>query len=187
MFNWLQLVSFAIIAGVVQYIVRYFAEKGKNRAMKQDIEGITEKIESVKESYNKSLENHKIELQKEFESHKYILKLCQSLDNKLISLVSECLEAYISNSLAPPPFNDKKLISATMSLSSFLTTYENRYNVNITIKKLITISNNIHVNSDMDEPSYKLPDDEKQQLILSLNKTISLFLPPFKIEKKPEH
>lgn len=42
----------------------YESEKGKNLATKEDIAGITKEIESVKDSYNKSLETHKIELQK---------------------------------------------------------------------------------------------------------------------------
>ena len=45
----------------------YNEEKGKNLATKEDIADITNRIESVKDSYNKALESHKIELQKVFE------------------------------------------------------------------------------------------------------------------------
>lgn len=51
--------------------INYEGEKGRNLATKEDIAQITKEIESVKDSYNKALEAHKIELQKEFESHKY--------------------------------------------------------------------------------------------------------------------
>ena len=64
----------------------YEAEKGKNLATKEDISGITKEIESIKESYNKSLERHKIELQKDFESYKYRVRLCNSIDEQLIEL-----------------------------------------------------------------------------------------------------
>lgn len=64
--------------------INYEGEKGKNLATKEDIAQITEQIESVKDSYNKALEAHKIELQKEFESHKYIMNLCFSMDKEII-------------------------------------------------------------------------------------------------------
>ena len=65
---WLIILLFIII----QLIISYIIEREKNLATKKDISDITEKIESVKDSYNKALESHKIELQKEFESHKYL-------------------------------------------------------------------------------------------------------------------
>ena len=45
----------------------YAKKKGEDLATKEEIAGITKEIESVKDSYNKSLEEHKIELQKEFD------------------------------------------------------------------------------------------------------------------------
>ena len=65
----------------------YESEKGKNLATKEDIAGITKEIESVKASYNESLERHKIELQKEFEKTKYIINLCNTIDMSLLSLI----------------------------------------------------------------------------------------------------
>ena len=44
---WLQFTIFAIIAGLVQYIITYFKEKGKNLATKEDIGEITKEIKSV--------------------------------------------------------------------------------------------------------------------------------------------
>jgi molecular chaperone DnaK (HSP70) len=45
---WLQLTIFAVIAGLMQYIVSYFKEKGKNLATKEDIKEITNTVESIK-------------------------------------------------------------------------------------------------------------------------------------------
>lgn len=39
--------------------ISYEGEKGKNLATKEDIAQITQQIESIKDSYNKSLESHK--------------------------------------------------------------------------------------------------------------------------------
>ena len=59
-----------IIAGIVglgfflkNYLPNYFSEKGKNLATKEDISEITEKIESVKNSFALSQEKVKAELQ----------------------------------------------------------------------------------------------------------------------------
>lgn len=65
-------------------------KKGEDLATKEDIAGITKEIESVKDSYNKSLEEHKIELQKEFESYKYINELCNSIDKELLRKLVTC-------------------------------------------------------------------------------------------------
>ena len=73
--------------------INYEVEKGRNLATKEDIAQITKEIESVKDSYNKALEAHKMELQKEFESHKYIMTLCHSLDNTLLQYIASCLRA----------------------------------------------------------------------------------------------
>lgn len=76
-----------------RYIARnksYESEKGKNLATKEDIKDITQKIESVKDNYNKALENYKIELQKEFESYKYISDLCNNIDKELLQRLITC-------------------------------------------------------------------------------------------------
>ena len=85
---WITIILFAVISGLIQCIISFFIERGKNLATKKDISDITDKIESVKDSYNKALEAHKIELQKEFESHKYIMRLCHSLDETLLQHIS---------------------------------------------------------------------------------------------------
>lgn len=178
-----------------RYIARskfYESEKGKNLATKEDIEDITQKIESIKESYNKSLEVHKIELLKDFESHKYIQSLCHTLDNKLLSLVSTCLNADASN-VIDEQTDDDKLISNTYKLSNFLNTHKSRYESCPTIKDLTDISSSIKSRSDVrglhiayqDENGdihYKLSQEDKDLLISLLNKTMLLFLPPLNIK-----
>lgn len=98
--------------------INYEGEKGKNLATKEDIAQITQQIESVKDSYNKVLEAHKIELQKEFESHKYIMGLCHSLDETLLKHISSCLKAETKKSIEDCD-NDKALLMANNKLSIF--------------------------------------------------------------------
>lgn len=202
--NWIDtntlITIFTCAIGITQFLLwRYIAknqayesEKGKNLATKEDIEDITRKIESVKESYNKALEDHKIELQKEFESHKYIQSLCHTLDNKLLSLVSTCLNADVSN-VIDEHTDDDKLISNTKNLSNFLNTHKSRYESCPTIKKLTDISSSIKSGSDVqgldiayqDENSdthYMLSRKDKDLLISLLNETMLLFLPPLNIK-----
>ena len=99
--------------------INYEGEKGKNLATKQDIADITRGIESVKDSYNKALEAHKVELQKEFESHKYIMGLCRSLDNILLKHISACLKADSKTSV-DYHVNNIKLLMENSKLASFL-------------------------------------------------------------------
>lgn len=65
----IELVTLAVVL-VIGYLLRgffpsYSKEKGKNLATKEDIQGITEKIEAVKMEYAKSLEAVKTKLQLE--------------------------------------------------------------------------------------------------------------------------
>lgn len=171
----------------------YEAEKGKNLATKEDIKDITDKVESVKASYNESLERHKIELQKEFEESKYISNMLRSLDNLLIKRISECLEA--ESSITDIYNRDNYLISANNNLADFLWTYKMRYKSNETIQKLSTISNKIRAedtlaefkkgNDENDDPVKVMGKEEKEELLSSLEAALSLFLPPF--NEKPEH
>ena len=55
----------AVVAGIVVFLLikfflpSYFSEKGKNLATKEDIETITEKVESVRSGYAQVLEELK--------------------------------------------------------------------------------------------------------------------------------
>lgn len=165
--------------------INYEGEKGKNLATKEDIAQITQQIESVKDSYNKALEAHKIELQKEFESHKYIMGLCHSLDETLLKHISSCLKAETKKSIEDCD-NDKALLMANNKLSIFLNTYKNRYDSIPVLRKLRDISGNIDsdymlftfmttspINGDVNE----IPSERKQQFIDCLNESMAYFIP----------
>lgn len=122
---WLTILLFSVISGGIQLIISFLRERGKNLATKKDISDITDKIESVKDSYNKALETHKIELQKEFESHKYIMTLCHSLDNTLLQYIASCLKADAEKDIEDCD-NDESLLTSNNKLSSFLSTYKSR-------------------------------------------------------------
>ncbi len=128
---WLQFIVFAIIAGLVQYIVSYFTEKGKNLATKEDIKDITDKVESVKASYNEALERHKLELQKEFESHKYIKELCNKIDHELLKKLIKCrkeIEDHLMQHLDDSKYDS--CVSSIKPLYDYLKNYQARYQDN---------------------------------------------------------
>ena len=165
--------------------INYEGEKGKNLATKEDIAQITQQIESVKNSYNKALESHKIELQKEFESHKYIMGLCHSLDKTLLTHISSCLKAETKKGIEDCD-NDGALLMANNKLSIFLNTYKNRYDSIPVLRKLRDISGNIDsdymlftfmttspINGDVNE----IPSERKQQFIDCLNESMAYFIP----------
>jgi hypothetical protein len=58
-----------VIAGIGYYLKTYLSEKGKNLATKEDIEAITDRIESVKKDYTTQLEQFKSELGYRWGSH----------------------------------------------------------------------------------------------------------------------
>lgn len=165
--------------------INYEVEKGKNLATKEDIAQITQQIESVKNSYNKALESHKIELQKEFESHKYIMGLCHSLDKTLLTHISSCLKAETKKDIEDWD-NDEDLLMANNKLSSFLNTYKNRYDSIPVLHKLRDISGKINsdymlfkfmttspINGEVNE----IPSKRKQQFIDCLNESMAYFIP----------
>lgn len=176
--------------------VNYEGEKGKNLATKQDIADITRRIESVKDSYNKALEAHKIELQKEFESHKYIMELCRSLDKTLLQYIASCLKADAEKGIIYPD-NDDSLLIENSKLSSFLYTYKGRYDSIPVLRKLREISGEINTEYELlnirIEAGYAesitnlIPPKKKNQLMVSLNESLMNFIPelvPYKT--KPE-
>lgn len=165
--------------------INYEGEKGKNLATKEDIAQITQQIESVKNSYNKALEGHKIELQKEFESHKYIMGLCHSLDKTLLTHISSCLKAETKKCIEDCD-NDEALLMANNKLSIFLNTYKNRYDSISVLHKLRNISGDIDsdymlftfmttspINGEVNE----IPLERKQQFIDCLNESMAYFIP----------
>lgn len=139
---------------------------GENIATKQDIQDITNKVESIKASYNESLERHKMELQKEFETHKYIVGLCNSLDNQLIKLISDCSKI-IGAEGAIYPENDEGLIYSARKLSNFLHAYRTRYESNKQISELMDITLKIKLEAELQGEMYnKLSKQDKTALSL---------------------
>lgn len=174
--------------------INYEKEKGKNLATKEDIADITRRIESVKDSYNKALEAHKIELQKEFESHKYIMGLCRSLDNILLKHISSCLKADSQKKTIDYYDNDNNLLNENSKLASFLYTYRYRYDSSYTLQQLREQSSkidyeykeNIYISFDDGDGNvcHRIRYADKEQLLKVLNESLMYFLPP--IDKKPE-
>ena len=158
---WLTILLFSIISGGIQLIISFYRERGKNLATKKDISDITDKIESVKDNYNKTLESYKIELQKEFETHKYVVELCHSLDNILLKHISSCLQ---SESRSPIGFyeNDNRLLNENSKLSLFLSTYKYRYDSSSTLQQLRILSSDIDFNYK--EREYISFEDESNDL-----------------------
>lgn len=179
---WLIIIFFIVI----QLIISFYTERGKNLATKKDISDITEKIESVKDSYNKALESHKIELQKEFESHKYIMNLCHSLDNTLLQYIASCLKANAEKGIAYPD-NDDSLLMENSKLSSFLFTYKGRYDSIPVLRDLREISGeidteneNLNLRSRIGDEGHitnLIPSKKKKQLMDALNKSLTYFIP----------
>ena len=182
---WITIILFAVISGLIQCIISFSIERGKNLATKKDISDITNKIESVKDNYNKTLESYKIELQKEFETHKYVVGLCHSLDETLLKHISSCLKAEAEKGIEDSD-NDEDLLMANSKLSSFLNTYKNRYDSIPVLRKLRKISGDI----DSDDMLFKfmthstingevnsIPSKRKQQFIDCLNESLAYFIP----------
>lgn len=166
--------------------INYEGEKGKNLATKEDIADITRRIESVKDSYNKALEVHKVELQKEYESHKYIMGLCHSLDETLLQHISSCLKAETEKDIEDY-YNDEDLLMANNKLSNFLSTYKNRYDSIPVFRNLKDMSYSINTDYEClklttispigsGEVS-AIPTQRKQQFIDCLNESMAYFIP----------
>lgn len=163
-----------------RYIARnksYESEKGKNLATKEDIKDITQKVEEVKNVYSSSLERYKVNLQKEFETSKYIIELCHSLDKELLLLISDALKSYVSPGIcAPHESNDEILISSAYKISNFLYMYRTRYGANKTLKKLNEITFKIKHSSEIDMIT-TIPETYKADFIFLLHSVSSVFLP----------
>ncbi|MCU4239296.1 hypothetical protein DUT93_04140 [Bacteroides xylanisolvens] len=183
--NWIDtntLITICTCAiGLTQFILwkhiakvkAYEAEKGKNLATKEDIAGITKEIESVKASYNESLERHKMELQKEFEKTKYIINLCNTIDMSLTQLIAEAIKSNID-----PEYDDRNIMYTAKGIYDFLHIHQARYGGNKVLDKLKDISFEIAKLLESDYPHISY--DYKKIYIATLNEAASLFLLKFK-------
>lgn len=143
--------------------------------------------------YNKVLENHKMELQKDFESHKYIMNLCQSIDNRFITLIAECLneEAKNDSICAPEEEEDNHLLQKVVQLERFLTTYKIRYRSNPQVKRLTGLTYSIseqYLSGDLvhfeyeKTPYSRIEYKQKKELIGLLEEILGMFLPELKMK-----
>lgn len=164
----------------------YEIEKGRNLATKEDIAEITEKIESVKESYNKSLEKHKIELQKEFESYRYIIALCNSIDKELLIRLIKCKNEIESDL---KKFIESENIglcqNSINNLCDYLKSFNVRYNENENTQFILQIYRKIerlNAYEENGEDSFNYPEfaSNIQIMVQYINKLIAQFLPKFK-------
>ena len=183
--NWIDtntLITICTCAiGLTQFILwkhiakvkAYEAEKGKNLATKEDIAGITKEIESVKASYNESLERHKMELQKEFEKTKCIINLCNTIDMSLTQLIAEAIKSNID-----PEYDDRNIMYTAKGIYDFLHIHQARYGGNKVLDKLKDISFEIAKLLESDYPYISY--DYKKIYIATLNEAASLFLLKFK-------
>ena len=168
----IQLIAFAIISSLTNYLVSFFKEKGKNLATKEDIKDITDRIESVKDSYSKSLERHKMELQKEFESSKPVLTLCNKLDETLIALVVKC-QQHIDNEYIEGDYEDS--IYSAYKLGRFFLAYRCRYEENVTLKKMIPLSLELACLFETGEWS-NFKKEKRHKYMENLEETFKFFL-----------
>ena len=153
--------------------IAMLTELGKNIATKQDIQEITDKVESIKASYNESLERHKIELQKEFEKTKYIINLCNTIDMSLTQLIAEAIKSNID-----PEYDDRNIMYTAKGIYDFLHIHQARYGGNKVLDKLKDISFEIAKLLESDYPHISY--DYKKIYIATLNEAASLFLLKFK-------
>lgn len=183
---WFTIILFAIIMALINGVVSYVIEKCKGYATKKDIVGITDKIESVKDSYNKSLESHKIELQKDFEAHRYITTICNSIDKELLRRLVKCkseiesdLQEFYNNS-------DIGACQATINnLCSYLQAYNTRYGENESAQFILQLYRNIerlNAYEDYGKNQFDIPQFVSEINTMSnyINKLIAQFLPKFK-------
>lgn len=168
----------------------YNEEKGKNLATKEDIADITQRIESVKGSYNKALEAHKIELQKEFESYKYINELCNSIDKELLRKLVLCKKE-MENDFRIHRDNDDygTCEPAIKSLYNYLKTYDVRYKHNKTVKLIFEHYEKIeslHEYYEEDCGPFDTPQYMKElgKIHSYVDQLLASFLP--KLQLKPE-
>lgn len=173
------------------YFQSYAKKKGEDLATKEDIAGITKEIESVKDSYNKSLEKHKIELQKEFESYKYINELCNSIDKELLKELVAC-KRDMENDFRIHRDNDDygSCEPSIKSLYDYLKNYDVRYKHNENVKLIFEHYEKIEGLREYYEEGcgpfdilqYK---EELGKIHSYIDRLIAIFLPKFSI--KPEH
>lgn len=189
---WITMLLFVGISAFINYLIVYSKEKARRKVEEETAARITKKIESVKDSYNKALETHKIELKKEFESARHIIELCKNLDKELINHLIVCKNDIESDGSYESEGRYGCAVNSIMQLGCFLHIYESRYSNLKDFNKLLKECDNMNsVFIDLDNnkfihsTNYSSVTDKAQKYIKSILKTI---IPPIKVgsEKNPE-
>ena len=187
---WLTVLIFALVTGLVQCIVFYFKEKGKNLATKQDIKDITDSIKSVESKYDSSF---KMELLNEHEFSKSLFEICNNLDKDLINHLIKCKKDIEKDGSYDSQGKYGHAIKSITDLGDFLHSYESRYSNLKDFNKLIKECDNMHgVYIDLDSKeaiqrtNYRSVTEKALKYIKNILKTI---IPPIKVSsvKQPEH
>ena len=190
---WLTVLIFALVTGLVQCIVFYFKEKGKNLATKHDIKDITDSIKSVESKYDSSLEAFKMELLNEHEFSKSLFEICNNLDKDLINHLIKCKKDIEKDGSYDSQGKYGHAIKSITDLGDFLHSYESRYSNLKDFNKLIKECDNMHgVYIDLDSKeaiqrtNYRSVTEKALKYIKNILKTI---IPPIKVSsvKQPEH
>jgi hypothetical protein len=189
---WLQFTLFAIISGLVQYIIAFFKKKGENLATKQDIKGITDSIKSVESKYNSSLEAFKMELLNEHEFSKSLFEICNNLDKELINCLIKCKKDIEMDGSYEAEGEYGNALKSINDLGDFLHSYESRYSNLKDFNKLIKECDNMYAvyidfksGTSIQHTNYRPVTEKAQKLIKNILKTI---IPPIKVSniKEPE-
>lgn len=169
----------------------YEAEKGKNLATKEDIAIITKEVESVKASYNESLERHKIELQKEYYSSQYMIDLCNKIDRELIEKMTECRP--IVNKIMNEHVSFKRgiVLDEIKPVYNHLKKYETRYTNNKAATKIMDNYSCYEYIVSRESNSAGTECEEKLYACIvgamnGIEESLSEFLPPLENKIKPE-
>lgn len=177
----MQLMLFAALGSLlgtllVTLLKSYFTEKGKNIATKQDIENITEKIESVKDSYSRSMENYRTELKKAYDLSKPSLDLTIELDKTLIEKISQLNTTVFEFSQLKLYDTAPRLLDEIADLSQFLVKYKTRYKNLSGVIEILNTQNQLATMRDENKIEVKEITRLFQELSINLDKLMSYFL-----------
>lgn len=89
---------FGLVLGLLinSFLPKYFGKKGENIATKEDISGITNKIETVKHDYARQLESTKAELSAQLNTHGFRYEKEYDVLSELTALLVEVRDASLS-------------------------------------------------------------------------------------------
>lgn len=179
---WVIMLIFVGISAFANYIIIYFKEKARRKVEEETTAQITEKIESVKNIYSSSLEKYKFDLQKDFESSKFIISLCSSLDETFIKQIVSC-KSYMDAGMLDSNGDYSKALNEIYKLARFLLVYRVRYEENECAKQIIDITSEIALSIELNGAEQVMEAksfDEKMMKLEEAFKTfLSIILPRF--------